>query len=179
MAISTIRLVSCRLLGLSLLALTLGNGGCRSEKAAFAFVPATTAATGIAGPTPDTKPALPTQAPSAVAAAAAPVAELPRRARPASRPLRRPLHQLRAAATARRPGAVVPQASSASGHPTERTLLWAGVGSVALGLLLTYIGGNAVPASAGLLSFAHVLLVLGGLLMAAWFVLLLLRASKE
>ena len=65
-------------------------------------------------------------------------------------------------------------------HPAERVLLISGAGATVLGLLLNYLAvGSAASTSAVLLSSGHFLLVVGTLLLLAWFIALLLRALQE
>jgi hypothetical protein len=64
-------------------------------------------------------------------------------------------------------------------HPAERAFLVSGAGSTLLGLLLNYAASGATASRMLLLGSGHVLLVLGSLLLLAWFVLLLLRAKNE
>ncbi|WP_345236410.1 hypothetical protein [Hymenobacter saemangeumensis] len=166
---------------LSLLA--LGSAGCRSEKAVFVFAPGTGS---FANPQPHTTAPAPVAAaelaaPQALAPAppvAAAAEPLPFKAKPAARSQRAPLRFVTTKKAAGSPSAARAQAS-ADRHPAERILLWSGVASTALGFILTYIGGNTVPISQGLLSIAHAFFWLGALLLIGWFVMLLLRASKE
>ena len=65
-------------------------------------------------------------------------------------------------------------------HPAERVLLISGVGTTTLGLLLNYLAvGSSASTSAMLLSSGHFLLVVGTLLLLAWFIALLMRALQE
>ena len=54
-----------------------------------------------------------------------------------------------------------------------------GASSTLLGLLANYLAIGATSSRMLLLSAGHFLLVLGSLLLLAWFVLLLVRALKE
>jgi hypothetical protein len=84
-----------------------------------------------------------------------------------------PAKRLRASAVA--PAAVGEQRSS-----LERNALFIGLILSLLGLgLLIGVGSQTFAAASLLLEIAHVLLVAGSLVMALWFVLLVLRASKE
>jgi|GEM_PF-4278871 len=167
---------------LALLLLTLLLGSCQSEKAVFRFQANTS---NIASSPVSSAPEAAQEIEQAPAVAsqtplpARPIAQGPAPQQPPAkvRPLRHLLARV-AAKSLQHPAAARPRAV-AEKHPAERTLLWSGIGSAALGVLLTYLGGNTVPVSTSLLSVAQLFLWLGGLLLAAWFVLLLMRASKE
>ena len=180
---------TARLAAFSLLLLA----GCRSQQVAFRFSPPHQVAQA------DRKVALGGPAVAEVAAAPDPGIKPGSEMRTSRRQKAVHMAQLRASPLAalrqagrkvvamslaqpRRHRAAPAPTAQATGNasPLERNSLFIGLISSALGAgLIIAVGAKSFAASTLLLNTAHVLLVLGGLAMALWFVLLVLRASKE
>ena len=168
-----------------LLPLVLLLAGCQSERAVFRFTPSGSSSH-ARHPTP--APAVADAALAARAAAPRPVAVAgpvppartvrkahvaPARAALPARLAARPRPAETAARRAWQPPAFL------GSRPAERAFLIGGASTTLLGLLANYLAIGATSSRMLLLDTGHFLLILGSLLLLAWFVLLLVRALKE
>lgn len=169
--------------------------GCRSEKVAFRFGPSHPAAVVSSRIAPAT-PVAATTVLSSVAASSSPALSPSHRAVSSAkpRPRVRPLAVLRQAAVKAVVKALVPAGHNrtrqgvaatkrlAAEKPSslEHNSLFLGLFTVAVGVaLILLVEGRTLASATLLLNIAHVLLVIGAIAMAIWFVSLVRRASKE
>ena len=156
--------------------------GCRSERVAFLFAPGKTTyerAPEALTRSTDVNSTKTRPAPAITAAQyAIPVPGTLTRHAPRPEPQRSSLGQrLTLVSTKSNTRPAASTTSLGGRYPAERALLISGGVSTAAGLLINNLVSSS--ASMGLLSLGYYLLLIGTLLLLAWFILLLLRAVKE